>query len=318
MFRNLLVPARRVAVRGSYDVIVAGGGPAGVGAAVSAARHGARVLLLEQTGCLGGMGTSALVTCFAPLSWQNPPDRHPITTGLVLEVLARMKRIGGTDMDSWPSLDAEKLKLVYDEIASEAGVTVRFFSPVIDVLLRRNRVEAVLVAGKGGIESFRGTTFIDATGDADLAARAGVPFAKGSGKGELQGCTLCFTVAGVDTRAYWKFARGHFKSNRQMNDWLRENVARGTLQGFPKSEHCVIAHKVIYPGIVAYNYGHVFGLDGTRPEDLTRGVQTGRKLAHAFLAFARKRVPGMAQAHLVSAVRCLACARPDASMADRC
>lgn len=295
---SIRMPARRVSVAGAYDVIVAGGGPAGVGAAVAAARHGAKVLLIEQTGALGGMATSGLVPCFAPFSWQNPTDENPVSTGIVTEVAARLHELGGTNLGTWPYLDAEKLKFVYDQLVAEAGVHVLFFSVVTDVVVQRGRITAVLVANKAGAQAFRGKVFIDGTGDADLAARAGVPFEQGDAKHRVQGCTVCFTVAGVDTDAYWKFVRRRFTPNARMTAWLRENCAKGHLPKIPGAEYSVIAQKTLHAGTVAYNFGHVFGLDGTNPADLTRGITVGRRIAHAYLAFARRRIAGMANAHL--------------------
>ena len=288
-------PARRLPVYGAYDLVVAGGGPAGVAAAVSGARNGLKVLLLEQTGCLGGMSTGGLVPCLAPYSQDGTV---PLIRGIAGEILARLKAAGGNGepgVEQWPAIDAEKLKLIYDDLVARAGVKTLFFTFVSAVLLERGRIRVLVVENKGGRQAVLGKAFVDATGDGDVAAMAGVSFVKGDSKGRMMGVTLCFTVAGIDPDGYRRWLKKR-PDNAGKNRFLREAVAAGRLPDWEDAEHRMIADIALQPGYRAYNYGHVFNVDGTDPDDVARAMMRGREIAHSFLAFARRHIPGMKNA----------------------
>lgn len=298
-------PAKRLKVTGSYDVVVAGGGPAGVAAAVAAGRGGAKVVLIEQTGCLGGMSTSGLVPALAPYAYTN--DR-PVYMGIPLETLRRLKTAGGSPEHgptSWPRIDAEKLKRVYDQMVQEAGVEVRFFTWFSDVLRKGNKIAAVIVENKAGRQAIAGKVFIDATGDADLAARAGVPFKMGDEKGHTQSVTVCFAVDNVHGTAYWDFYKERFGKNAAMNEWLHENVAEGKLPAVANGEYRVISHVYLAASVIGYNFGHVFNVNGLDPAQTSQAMMTGRQIAENYVAFARKNIPGMQEARLAASAALL-------------
>ena len=318
MARTMLEPARRVPVLGYFDVVVAGGGPAGIGAAVAAARRGVKVLLLEQTACLGGMGTAGLVPSLAPYSHFE----RPLHTGIALEMVERLRAADGVGADKktfcWVTIDAEKLKRVYDQMAAEAGVRVLFMTCVAGVVRRGDRIRAVLIENKQGRQAVEARTFIDATGDADLAARAGVPFEKGDEHGRMQGVSLEFTVAGVNCRRYWKFCRERFGGqNAPMRAWVRQYEAKGLLPRLKGAEYGVIAQKQLAPDTLGYNFGHVFGIDGTDPVQVSYALAKGREIAHNYVAFGRRHIPGMEHAHIV-ATGALLGVRETRRIAGRC
>ncbi len=291
--------ARRLPVYGAYDLVVAGGGPAGVAAAVSGARNGLKVLLLEQIGCLGGMSTGGLVPCLAPYS---QGATAPLIRGIAGEILSRLKAAGGNGepgVEQWPAIDAEKLKLIYDDLVNRAGVTTLFFTFVSAVLRERGRIRGLVIENKGGRQVVLGKAFVDATGDGDVAARSGVRFVKGDSKGRMMGVTLCFTVAGIDPDGYRRWLR-KFPDNVGKNRFLREAVAAGRLPDWDDAEHRMIADIALQPGYRAYNYGHVFNVDGTNPDDLARAMMRGREIAHSFMALARRYIPGMKNAVLTA------------------
>ncbi|HVK03203.1 MAG TPA: FAD-dependent oxidoreductase, partial [Armatimonadaceae bacterium] len=197
--------------RFSADVLVAGGGPTGAAAALSAARAGARVLLVERMGFLGGTATAAQVPAFAPFS-----DRtRAIVRGIGWEVMTEMQRRLGRPLPDpegydpkqerrmdWVPIAPETLKCVYDDLCEAAGVEVLYHTFVPEVVREGGRVAGVLLANKDGLGVARADVFVDATGDADLAARARCPFEQGDETGATQGMTLCFTVAGGSREQY--------------------------------------------------------------------------------------------------------------------
>ena len=153
-----------------------GGGPAGVAAAIVASRQGAWVLLVEQTGCLGGMPTNGLVPAFAPYS----RTKKPLIRGIGLEILEDLRAMGGVGKDpsgfGWIPIDPERLKRVYDELVVREQIEVLFFTFFSDAIRRGRRLKAVVIENKAGRQAVVADVFVDATGDADVAARAVVAF----------------------------------------------------------------------------------------------------------------------------------------------
>ncbi|HWK34851.1 FAD-dependent oxidoreductase [Sphingomonas sp.] len=190
-------PVRDVPVVGRYDVIVCGGGPAGLIAAVAAARNGARTLLIERYGFVGGMATSALVT---PISEFRHFGKQHIG-GIPFELLQKAADLGGanTTLESgnFPVND-EIMKLAAQRLLLESGVSLLYHSWFADCVMDGDRVTHVIVQNKAGRVAYQGEVFVDCTGDADLVRAAGLPTTKGD---VLQPATLWFQLGGVDTDA---------------------------------------------------------------------------------------------------------------------
>lgn len=190
-------PPRATPVAGDFDVIVAGGGPAGVIAAIAAARGGARTLLIERYGFVGGMSTSALVT---PISEFRVGGRQHIG-GIPLELMRRAAELGGAEIErdsgNWPVND-EILKLAAQRMLLESGVTLLFHSWFADVVADDGTVSHIIVQNKAGRTAYSCKVVIDCTGDADVVRAAGLPTTKGE---VLQPATLWFQLGGVDTDA---------------------------------------------------------------------------------------------------------------------
>jgi hypothetical protein len=186
-------PERETVVAESADVVVCGGGPAGVSAAIAAGRKGAKVFLIEQHGCLGGIWTSGLLT------WLLDAEGKP---GLMAEIRQRMEAAGGRTMSAsgkpTQAYDVEVMKLLLEEMCDAAGVAVRYHTRVASAIKSGNRLTHVVIESKSGREAVAGKTFIDTTGDGDLGALAGCGFAMGQPEtGFTQPMSLIAMVGGI-------------------------------------------------------------------------------------------------------------------------
>ena len=174
---------RRVPVVAEADVVVCGGGPGGFAAAIAAARHGAKTVLIERYGFMGGLATAGLVARI--LGHTASSSHRPIVEGILRELIERMHAINGCPtweevLQDWGiRFDAEALKIVLDEMVTEAGVELLLHTYVADTVVDDGVIRAVLVENKSGRQAVAGRVFIDGTGDADVAVRAGAPTTHG-------------------------------------------------------------------------------------------------------------------------------------------
>ena len=200
----------------AYDVVVAGGGPAGVGAAAAAARNGARTLLVERSAGLGGMMTSGMVGMI-----RTAGDNG----GVVRELRERLQADGAawvTETHAWVNHCAARVAAL--EIVSEAGADVAFWSLVCAVEMDGRRLAAATIADKQGQRRVTAKAFVDATGDGDLAALAGAAFDKGGAAGQLQAVSLNFQLVGVDAE--------RVPSSEEVSAACADGLAKGELE-FP-------------------------------------------------------------------------------------
>ena len=199
---EIIVPQRKIPVLAEADVVVCGGGTAGIAAACCAAKHGAKVLLLERWPSLGGMATNALVNI-----WHTSDRRKQVIFGFVQEAIER----GGAFVQRYADFpkrpethwfDPEGMRVVFWNMLRERGVNVLCNLTAVESVVTEGAMSAVLVDTKSGRKAVRGKIFIDATGDGDVAANAGLPFAFGrEGDGRVQGMTMMFELCGVDEQA---------------------------------------------------------------------------------------------------------------------
>lgn len=291
------------------DVLVAGGGPAGIAAALSAARAGARVLLVEKNGFLGGSATAAQVPAFAPFS-----DRtRAIVRGIGWEVLTAMSARMGRPLPNpdlyevpqdkarmdWAPVDVEILKCLYDDLCEAASVEVLFHTmvPEVQVTLASGvrSLKTVLLANKDGLSLARAKVFIDTTGDADLAARAGCPFVRGDDEGRTQGMTLCFTVASGSRTAYLDYVC------KTGDGFLAKLISEARIAGdYDLPDASLVGMSFKNETIAGLNMGHVYGFDSTDARSLSQAEREGRRVVQKLLPFLRKYVPGQEYLTLVS------------------
>ncbi|MDB5859649.1 MAG: hypothetical protein JWQ76_3338 [Ramlibacter sp.] len=206
MTRHITEPSRQTPVYGAYDVVVLGGGPAGVAAAVAAARSGRKTLLVERYGFLGGMGTAAGVTNFCGLHANVEGDIRQVVHGVADQLLERIAGLGGLNEPHSlfgktvaQAYDTAAYKIAADDLLLSAGVDILFHALGAGVLMDGARkVTGLLVETKSGRQAVLGRAFVDASGDGDLAAWAGVPYDKGDGHGNMLYPSTMFRLNGID------------------------------------------------------------------------------------------------------------------------
>jgi hypothetical protein len=286
-------PARNLPVTAEADVVVAGAGPAGVATAISAARLGARTTLVEQGGAVGGVATSGLMSLWTGAS-QGP---------LYEEILERSadRRDGGFayyggKVREWRTIiNTERLKTVLLEMLAEAGVDLRLYTFACRPVMDGDAVAGVITESKGGREAVLGRVVVDASGDGDIAALAGAPFAKGrESDGRMQPATLMFKVGGVDMeRAVFP---GEFGDTFAVPAGDLQELGRKELP-FPAGH--VLLYPTTLPGVVSVNMTNCLGVDGTRTGDLTRATLECRRQIDPMVDFLRRRVPGFERCFLL-------------------
>lgn len=261
----------------SWDVIIVGGGPAGCTAAASAAREGAKTLLIEATGILGGMGTSGLVPAWCPFTDKQRIIYGGMAERIIKKCIAGMPHVSENQLD-WTPIDAEQLKRLYDDLVTEAGATVLFHTTLSAVDTDDNgNVTALILSNKAGLTAYRAKVYVDCSGDADLAAWAGAEFQKGDPEtGELQPGTHCFLISNVDM---YHYAHG---------PWLHGNNKLSPVHQMatdPKYDLILDSHacnNIVGPGTIGFNAGHIWGVDNTDPVSLSKGLMQGRRFAAQF------------------------------------
>lgn len=275
--RRMKLADRKISVDDTYDIVVAGGGPAGCAAAIAAASEGSRVLLIEATGNLGGLGTSGMVPAWCPFT----DGEKIIYRGLAEKIFLESKKgvpHEPADLYDWATINPEYLIGVYDRMVAQSGADILFFSRVAAVeMASDDKVDAVIVANKDGLTAYRPKILIDATGDGDICAWAGAEYLKGDSDGVLQKSTLCFSVANIDTKAYREGPELHSGHNPDSASARASRTGR-----FPLLDaHC--CHNLVGPGVVQFNANHIEIKDTTDPRQLSDAMRLGRQVADQHL-----------------------------------
>jgi hypothetical protein len=299
--KTIVEPERRTPVTRTVDVIVAGGGPAGIGAAAAAARGGAKTLLLEQYGILGGQATAGLVLHFQRWSIHGKRVAGGIPWEFARRITERNLRYNppGPWNSGWegigiPPFDPEHLKYVADRILVESGVEILLHTFVCGVLQQDGKVNGLLVENKSGRQAFLAKIIIDATGDGDVAAFAGAPFEKGSPvDGTMQAMTMCFRVAGADYAGL---------SQHPMDASAQDATVRAAmLQAIERGELPALGGPWIVPSVrgeYRINAVRQWG-DCTRAEDLSRAAVEGRRVVWVYFDWLKANFPEFHQAYVM-------------------
>jgi len=294
-------PERKTAITGEYDVVVLGGGPAGITAAAAAASHRSNVLLVERYGFLGGMGTAAGVTNFCGLHANVHGEIRQVVHGVADQLLARIERLGGLNAPHLvlgkifaQAYDTAAYKCAADDLLLSSGVEILFHALATGVVMgQKNRIKALLLETKSGRSAILGRVFIDCSGDGDLAAFAGAPYEKGDDKGNLLYPTMMFRVNGVDAA----LAGDAWRTIPALMDAAEK---RGV--AFPRKGAIVRPQKHSNEwrvNVTQVKNAQGRAVDGTDAQELSTGEIEGRRQALDFFEFLRREAPGFADAYIV-------------------
>ena len=304
----------------STDVLVLGGGPAGLCAALACAREGVSTMLVEKNAFCGGMATAGLVAPF--MTCYDSGGDTMLIRGLFEEIVDRLVEMGGAIHPSGVETSsaftsyitaghihvtpfkAESLKLLADKMLKECGVRVLYHTSFVDAQMEGDRVKRVILAKKQGLCAVEARVMIDCTGDGDCAAAAGVPYTVGNGEGRIQPATMFFRVGNVDSSRidadieqnrdnFYRKDGVNYRSlhwwvskAREAGDWTLNRVSIGLFRGVDEDEWSI-------------NTSRIMNIDGTSSESLSEGEQIGREQVDQIFKFLKKYVPGCESAKLL-------------------
>jgi ribulose 1,5-bisphosphate synthetase/thiazole synthase len=314
--KKIIEPSRSVDVILDNEVLVVGSGPGGLAAALAAARAGARTALIDRNGCFGGNITQVGVEGFAWYRHEHTVDCE----GIGIEFEARAKAMGAASPEPQSishALDAEMFKWVADTLVQEAGVTPLLHRLGVAPILENGAIQGVITESKAGREAILAKRVIDATGDADIAARAGAPVHK-SPKQDMMAVSVMFSMSGVNKRRFidavkadpqtyadwsgneeWDYETTG-KEDKLFSPFLRKPFKKALDAGLiPPYLHTIAGTwgSVTDQGDLTYLV-HIPEIDGTDPNDLTIGEMRGRREAIYALEALRKFMPGCEDAKL--------------------
>ena len=279
----------------AYDVAVVGAGSAGSSAAIAAARAGARTLLVDRLGFMGGTSTAVLDTFYAFYTPGDAPQR--VVGGVGWEVVGRLRDEGvcferpntygaGTGV----TYDQETLKVVWERLASDAGVELLLHTWATGIRLDGARVAAVRLWNKGGERWVEARAVIDASGDADVAAMAGADYEDLNTTGQVQSLSTLFRLANVDV--------GRAAETRKPELWAKMRAAADSGEyRLPRLEGSW--HRTPFEGVVMVHMTRIPGVDATDPVALTRAELEGRRQVREYHRFLRDCVPGFEKSVVV-------------------
>ncbi|MFI7453914.1 FAD-dependent oxidoreductase [Nonomuraea sp. NPDC049714] len=297
-------PSHRTPVYGEFDVVVVGGGPAGIMAAAAAARTGRSVILLERYGFLGGAGTAGGLSTFCGLHAKVYGEHRRVIRGLADELLDRLEKLDGlskphltiNDGIQAQAFDISSYKIAADELVGGSGARLLFHALAVGVVMSdEDTIEAVLIESKSGRAAVRGRIFIDASGDGDVSAWAGVPFEKSPADNGLLYPSLMFRINGVDAAAAgdkpWRTV-----------ERLMDAAERAGTHTFPRKKPIVRPQRNPLEwraNLTQLSNPDGSAVDGTDVDELTHGELQGRQQVLDAFTFIRDNTPGFGDSYIV-------------------
>ena len=295
-------PGRNTPVFGEYEVVVLGGGPAGIAAATAAARAGRSTILLERYGFLGGAGTAAGLSTFCGLHANVHGDIRQVVHGIADDILGRLEHMGGLNPPHLSfankikaqAYDISAYKIAADELLGAAGAKLLFHVFAVGALKRSEReIDTLLIESKSGRAAIRGRMFIDCSGDGDLAAWAGAPYEIGDGAGNLIYPSTMFRINGVDPvkagRAWETIPKLMQEAEQQGKRFPRKGA-------IVRPQKNPIEWRANLTQIKNPDGSAVSGID---VEQMSYGEIEGRRQCWDVFEFIRSVTPGFEQAYIV-------------------
>ena len=279
-------------MKNQYELIIVGGGFAGVAAAISAAKEGVDVLLVEKYNCLGGAAANALVMPFMPYWTLMPETRETkyLCGDLFLEIVTEMNELSGTP-NAMSIFDEEILKIVLNRMVLKHGVKLLFNTTVTEAVVSDGRITSVKALGKSKTIELFADHFIDATGDAELSMLAGCEYKLGREKDELcQPMTLCFRLGGVDKKKYHE--------NRSMMDPLYNEFQKKGLIKNPRENLLIFEN--LNDGVLHFNCTRIVKKNPVDPFEITEAEIEAREQVFELHKFLKENIPGFEGSRVLS------------------
>lgn len=301
---NTISRSEEIPVAYETDVLVVGGGPAGLSAAFTAAKMGRSVLIVEQMNCLGGIATAGMHGHICVYnSWHDFSER--VVGGTCYELADRLTKDGYATFNNRSLFfEVERMKYLLECMAKELNGNLKllYYTQFSDVVVDDNEIAYVIIQNKSGRQAIKPKIVIDCTGDADVCARAGVPYEKGKKEdGTMQPMTLMFQIGGVDHDTFEEFeTKGYMErygltENNSDYELWKEAQENGDMEPFQTKTMgwwwCATR-----PDQLGVNFTHINHVDATNAEDLTYATIEGRRQAYASLEVFRKYMPGLEHA----------------------
>ena len=301
----------KIPIKKQYDIVVCGGGPAGFAAALAARRNGLSVLLVDNQGQLGGMGTSGLVSHWLGgrmndcKTWAAGGIFKAFATEAAARGIALLPEPvqagvwsphgwSGGQLNAGVPFDPFGMAAFLDEKIIGAGVDILLQTTVIDVVVKNNQIAQIIISNKSGLAAIPAKYVVDATGDADIAARGGCEFVKGRDEDNLMAAaTLQFHLYNVNQDALSEYI--HTNKARRFRKKIKQLRETGE---WPFPYDIFISAQLQEKGVFMINTSRLVGVDGTDGASITAGFIQGRKETQQLLAILKKNFPGFKNAKI--------------------
>lgn len=268
---------------GDYDVVVLGGGPAGVSAAVSSAKSNAKTAIVERYGYLGGQATGGLVILIVGLT----DGREKIVKGFCEDTINKLEELGATEkVGNHVLFDPESMKYIFDSFIEENKIVPYYHSFVSGVVKEGDKISGVIIEGKSGRRVLKAKTFVDATGDADLAKYCNIAFEQ-QVKEKILPVTLGFRVGGIDTEQVAKFIRENYSFYQNL---LKELGISTKIGGWIHT---------IHKNEAWFNISNIENIDITDSDELTKAEIITRNQIYKIIKAFKQSIPGFEEGYLI-------------------